>query len=81
MSNFKVKYENSSNIKTDRVDTVLFNLHQIEQRNFLDTWYDTAKPAFKKQVVFEIRLASSLQRQDDKFLTRNFNNKNMVDIS
>ena len=30
---FKLKCEDSENIKTDCVDTVLFNLHQIKQRN------------------------------------------------
>ena len=35
--NIKLKYEDSENIKTDRVDTVVFNLHQIKQRNFFGT--------------------------------------------
>ena len=34
---FKLKYANSENIKTDSVDTVVFNLHQIKQRNFFGT--------------------------------------------
>ena len=33
--NFKLKYENSENIKTDFVDTVIFNLRQIKERNIL----------------------------------------------
>ena len=31
---FKLKYENSENIKVDRVSTVVFNLHQIKGRAF-----------------------------------------------
>ena len=38
--NFKLKYEDSENMKTDGVDTVVFNLHHIKQRNVLgDTRY------------------------------------------
>ena len=38
--NFKFKYEDSENIKADRVSTVDFNLHQIKRRALLwDTWY------------------------------------------
>ena len=33
--NFELKYENSENIETDRVDAVVYNLYQIKQRNFL----------------------------------------------
>ena len=29
--NFKLKYENSENIKADRVNKVIVNLHQIKQ--------------------------------------------------
>ena len=32
--NFKLTYEDSQNIKADRVSTVLFNLHQIKRRAF-----------------------------------------------
>ena len=32
---FKLKYNSSESIKTDRVDTVVFNLHQIKQLIFL----------------------------------------------
>ena len=32
--NFKLRYEDSENIKTDRVSTVVFNLHQIKRRAF-----------------------------------------------
>ena len=35
--NFKLKYEDSENIKTDRVNTVVFNLHQIKRRAFFGT--------------------------------------------
>ena len=36
--NFKLKYEDSENIKADRVNTVVFNLRQIKRRAFfLDT--------------------------------------------
>ena len=33
--NFKLKYEDSENIKIDCVNTFVFNWHQIKQRNFL----------------------------------------------
>ena len=32
--NFKMKYENSENMNTDRVNTVVFNLHQIKRLAF-----------------------------------------------
>ena len=32
--NFKLKYEDSENIKVDRIDTVVFNLYQIKCRAF-----------------------------------------------
>ena len=32
--NFKLKYEDSENIKADHVNTVVFNLHQIKRRAF-----------------------------------------------
>ena len=35
--NFKLKYEDSENIKTDHEDTVVFSLHQIKQRIFFET--------------------------------------------
>ena len=31
--NIKFQHEDSENMKTDREDTVVFNLHQIKQRN------------------------------------------------
>ena len=34
---FKLKYDNLENIKTDRVSTVVFNLHQIKQSKFFGT--------------------------------------------
>ena len=34
MSNFKLKYEDSENIKADSVNTVVFNLYQIKHRAF-----------------------------------------------
>ena len=34
IQNFELKYEDLENIKTNRVDTVVFNLHQIKQRTF-----------------------------------------------
>ena len=38
--NFKLKYEDSENIKADGVGTVIFNLHQIKRRAFSwDTRY------------------------------------------
>ena len=35
VSSFKLNYEDSENIKADRVNTAVFNLHQIKQRNSL----------------------------------------------
>ena len=32
MPNFKLKYEDSENIKADRLSTIVFNLHQIKRR-------------------------------------------------
>ena len=32
--NFQLKYENSKAIKADRVNTVVFTLHQIKRRTF-----------------------------------------------
>ena len=34
---FKLKYDNLENIKTDGVNTVVFNLHQIKQSIFFGT--------------------------------------------
>ena len=39
---FKLEYDNLENIKTDRLNTVIFNLHQIKQSKFFwDTRYST----------------------------------------
>ena len=48
--NLKLKYEDSENIKADRVSTVVFNLHQIKRRAFLfwDTRYLQIKADFHK---------------------------------
>ena len=36
---FKFKYDNLENMKTDRVNTIVFNLHRIKQLKFFgDTW-------------------------------------------
>ena len=35
MPNFKLKYEDSENVKTGSVNKVAFNLYQIKQRVFL----------------------------------------------
>ena len=35
--NFKLKYEHPDNIKADRVNVVVFNLHQIKRRAFFGT--------------------------------------------
>ena len=35
--NFKLKYEDSENIKAERVSTVVFNLHQTKRRAFFET--------------------------------------------
>ena len=32
--NFKLKYDNSGNIKADCINTVVFSLHQIKRRAF-----------------------------------------------
>ena len=37
MPNFKLKYEDSGNIRADCVSTVVFNLHQIKRRAFFGT--------------------------------------------
>ena len=34
MPNFKLQYEDSENVKADRVNTVVFNLHQIKHLGF-----------------------------------------------
>ena len=39
-TSFNFKYEDSENLKADRADAVIFNLHQIKHRTFLwDAWY------------------------------------------
>ena len=35
--NFKLKYEDSGNIKADRLNTVVFMLHQIKHQAFFGT--------------------------------------------
>ena len=35
--NFQLKYDDSDNTKADRVNTVVFNLHQIKRRAFFGT--------------------------------------------
>ena len=40
---FKLKYDDLENIKTDRVNTVIFNLHQIKQSKFF--WGHQVVPA------------------------------------
>ena len=37
LPNFKFKYEDSENIKSDLVSTVVFNLHQIKRTAFFGT--------------------------------------------
>ena len=32
--NFKVKYEDSENVKADRINTVVFSLHEIKRQAF-----------------------------------------------
>ena len=44
--NFKLKYEDSKNIKADRVTTVIFNLHQIKCRAFF--WDTRQSKVFKE---------------------------------
>ena len=34
VQNFKLMYKNSENMKVDRVNTVVYNLHQIKRRSF-----------------------------------------------
>ena len=55
MPNFKLKYEDSENIKADRLSTVVFNLHQIKRRAFF--WgghpvYIIRCPLLKFQPIF-----------------------------
>ena len=38
--NFKMKYEDSENVKIGRVNTVVLNLHKIKQRSFWDTEFE-----------------------------------------
>ena len=45
---FKLKYDDLENIKADRVDTVVFNLHQIKQSFFFDTWYNHCKEKYSE---------------------------------
>ena len=58
--NFKLKYEDSENIKTDRLNAVVFNLHQNKQRKsfFLDTWYHNEKFKNLKLWISEISVKS-----------------------
>ena len=56
MSNFKSKYEDSENIKADRVNTVVFNLHKIKRRTFFMGRYFYSNE--RKDKDFHIELAS-----------------------
>ena len=47
--NFKLKYEDSENIKADRVNIVVFNLHQIQRRAFF--FWDTRQ--FKTHCTYK----------------------------
>ena len=41
ITNFKLKYKDSENIKADRVSRVIFNLHQIRRQAFFGTFSST----------------------------------------
>ena len=57
MPNFELKYENSENTKADRVNTVVFNLHQIKCRAFLwDTRYIMIKGYVNNFVSLKVAL-------------------------
>ena len=53
--NFKLKYEDSENLKVDHVDTIVFSLHQIKHWAFLfwDTWYKKAKKSERGNIVLK----------------------------
>ena len=53
--NFKLKYEDSENITADRVNTVVFNLHQIKRRAFFfwDTRYGVERLSAKRSKDLE----------------------------
>ena len=47
------EYEDSENIKADRVSTVFFSLHQIKRRTFLlDTWYTVVPAKYRYETPF-----------------------------
>ena len=65
--NLKLNYEDSENIKTNRVNTVVFNLRQIKKRNFLGntcymSLYDTYPTGV--HISFENPLSSDLAIED-----------------
>ena len=67
IANFKLKYENSDNVKADRVNTVVFNLHQNKRRT-LDTVnrYDSFQNKFSSKLVW----SEDLRSTDFNFMIR-----------
>ena len=57
--NFKLKHEDSENIKADCVSTVLFNLPQIKRRalfvgHLVDTWLTGSKEfSFNREIILK----------------------------
>ena len=52
---FKLKYDDLENIKTDRVNIVVFNLHEIKQLKvfFWDTQYSFILQLFRNEVTLK----------------------------
>ena len=70
----KVKYEDSEHVKEDRVNTVIFNLHQIKHWAFFwDTWYigfmsskvDFLKKIAEHHVKLEVEMAKNAKVSDN----------------
>ena len=61
MPNFKLKYEDSENIKADLVNTVVFNLHRIKRRAFFwDTRYDVTDAVLQNIEKMKVQYLMSL---------------------
>ena len=52
--NFQLTYEDSENIKADRVNTVVFNLHQIKRQEF---FWDIRYFILKNQQINVLKIA------------------------
>ena len=64
--NFKLKYEDSENIKADCVDTIVCNLHQIKHRAFFS--WDTG-------TFILVQLWASLCQWPKRFMILDIDNK------